>query len=166
MPLIVEDGTNVSGANTYVTVAEVQDYATLRGISLTGYTDTQVEQAIVRACDWIEAQREQFQGYKSWDEQPLQWPRYPVYIDGYLNNGESIPTVLKQAQCQLACDALSVDLMPRGTGREVIQKTVDVLTTIYAQQGTSVANPVLQKALALLRPLFNNTSGRVRVTRV
>ena len=48
MALVIEDGSGVTGANSYVTAQNYDDWATARGISHT-HSDTQLEQFILRA---------------------------------------------------------------------------------------------------------------------
>jgi hypothetical protein len=77
-----------------------------------------------------------------------------------------VPELVKRAQCQLAIDAATYDLMPTGAGREVVREKVDVIETEYAQRGSASVTPLFHKALSFLCPLFRNSSGRLRVVRV
>lgn len=57
MTFTVEDGTGVSGANAYTTVAEYKNFHTERGTQSVldaDFTDPEIQQAIVRATDFIE----------------------------------------------------------------------------------------------------------------
>jgi len=87
MALVIEDGSVVANANSYITVAEFKDWADARGI--TYGTDQAVEQAILRAMDWFE--RQFFIGNKANENQPLQWPRTEALIDGYYADATEIP---------------------------------------------------------------------------
>ena len=75
--IIVEDGSVVAGANSYVTEAELTTYAADRGITLTAATDV----LLIKAMDYIESLS--FIGTKFSEGQSLQWPRSNVYIDGF-----------------------------------------------------------------------------------
>lgn len=96
MAIIVEDGTIVPDANSYVTELELTTYASERGITIAGDT----EQLLIIAMDYIESL--DYIGIKRTDDQPLQWPRVNVVIDGYIQNVEDIPQELKDSQIQVA----------------------------------------------------------------
>jgi len=84
MALVIEDGSVVPNANSYITVDEFKAWADERGISYG--TDQAVEQAIYRAMDWFE--RQFFIGNKANENQPLQWPR----TEAARRRGLTIPT--------------------------------------------------------------------------
>lgn len=100
MAIIVENGSIVTNANSYVSEAELAAYATARGVTLTG--DQEV--LLIKAMDYIEGQN--FKGVKWTRDQPLQWPRNDVWLDGYLLDASSIPQLLKNAQMEAA---ISID---------------------------------------------------------
>ena len=156
MALILETGSIVAGANTYVGVEDVRAYADARGLTLPE-PDGDVEVLLVKAMDFLEAQEGRMQGARVDKDQELSWPRSGVTVNGFELGEDAIPKQLKNAQCQLACDAASTDLLPNGDGREVIREKVDVLETEYAKTGSSAAQPQLVKAEALLAPLLSNS---------
>lgn len=96
MAIIVEDGTVITGANSYVSEAELVAYGADRGITFTGDTVS----LLSRAMDYLESQP--FIGNKNTKEQPLQWPRENVYIDGFYYELAEIPSLLKDAQMATA----------------------------------------------------------------
>lgn len=164
MALIIEDGTNVSGANSYVTVDEVRAFATLRGITSLPANDGDVEPLVIKAMDYVEKHRNLFRGRKSNSDQPLQWPRRRVYVDQIYVDSDSIPQDLKNATCQLAIDAVSEDLDPNGDGQEIVREKVGPIETEFAKTGSSTTRPQLNRADNFLKPLLKN-SGRTYVTR-
>jgi hypothetical protein len=101
MPLIVEDGTGVANANSYVNIAYARAYALERNYTLPA-SDATLEQYLIRAMDWLEAKRASFQGSKTLATQALQWPRLDVYIDCEEFASNAIPVELKKAQAELA----------------------------------------------------------------
>lgn len=153
MALIVEDGSIVANAVTYVSATDLAAYATARGLTLPA-DEASRERLLVKAMDFLELLESRFQGSRVSVEQALAWPRYGVTLNGFSVADDSIPTALKNALCQLACDANSVDLMPNGTGREIIRQKVDVIETEYANTGSGSVTPELNKAMAFLTPLF------------
>lgn len=150
MALIIEDGTKVTGANSYVTTSELTAYATARGIIITG----DLEQLLLQSMDYVESL--DFIGYKSDRDQALQWPRYEVWIDGYQINSDAIPKELKNGQMEvaLAVDAGNSPLadIPR-TEQSV---TVGPLAVTYNQGQTTT---IVRKISASLRKLLNGGSG-------
>ena len=164
MAIVVEDGTGVVDANSYISVDEVKAFAALRGIALPA-ADGDIEILLIKAMDFIESYRDEFKGVKTVSDQSLQWPRIGVQVDGYDISEAVIPKVLKDAQCQLATDANTQDLMPTGTGREVIGEKVDVIEVTYATTGNTTVSPDFVKAKALLSPLLSTGgSGFALVT--
>jgi hypothetical protein len=97
--LIVEDGSTVPDANTYVSAADFSTYMSDRGLTFSGSNGTQ-EQVLLKAMDYIEAQN--FIGFKKSKEQALQWPRTEVYIDGYAYESDEIPSLLLKLQMEVS----------------------------------------------------------------
>lgn len=155
MSLIVEDGSIVVNANSYVTITEARAYATARALSLPA-ADADLEPLLISAMDYLEGKRSQYQGTKTNPlTQALQWPRTVVQIDCVDFPSNAIPKELKDAQCRLACEQASgVDILPTKTGPFITEETVGPLTTKYdAAQGT-VTVPDMTAIDALLAPLF------------
>lgn len=160
MAIVVEDGTIVAGANSYASEAELTAYATQRGVTLTGTP----EALLIRAMDYLETL--EFIGTKKTSDQPLQWPRTSVYIDGYSFASDAIPQELKNAQMALA---VSIDsgtdpmaTLERATKRE----KADVLEVEYMDNASSVA--IITSVNRLLRKLLagGTGGGSYRVVRV
>lgn len=117
MALIVEDGTNVAGAESYVTLAEANTYFSNRGSpsAWTSLSDAVKEQYLREATDYIEAYYAlRWKGRRDEDDQPLAWPRRGVDDqDGYAIDSDTIPQKLKNAQFEAALRrATDGDLLP------------------------------------------------------
>lgn len=171
MALVIENGSGVTGANSYVTTTAARAYATARAITLpaAGSGTDPLEALLTKALDFIEGLRAEFQGVKVDADQALQWPRYGVVVDGYALDSDVIPTVLKSAQCQLACDAYSTTLMPVGGGREVIKERVEGAVEVnYSPGSGSNPQPQFTAAMALLAPLLTTglSGGQLTTVRV
>lgn len=167
MSLVIENGSLVAGANSYVSVAEARAYAEARASTFPA-GNAEAEAALIVANDYLESLRAEFKGSKvDPATQSLQWPRQGVQIDGWNVPVDHIPKELKAAQCQLAIEAAAgTDLMPTGDGREVIREKVDVLETEYAPGAGGSPQPYLAKARALLAPLLSAGGfGGIKVTR-
>lgn len=168
MALIVEDGTIVEDANSYVTLEEARAYALERGLTLPalpeeGQVDA-LEALLISAVDYLEGKRVEYKGEKVSELQELQFPRDNVYIDGFLLASDAIPKVLKQAQIKLAVIAHSgVALEPVRSGPAVIRKKVGPIETEYSEGSTF--RPAMPAVDALLAPLLN-CGHTLRVIRV
>lgn len=155
MTITVEDGSNVAGANSYVTVSDARTYATARGVTLSA-TDSVVETLIFKAMDYLESLRSDYKGTKSNQTQALQWPRTNVSIDGYDIDSDVIPTELKNAEMQLIMDISSgLDPMLSSDGAAfVIKDKIGPLETTYSEGVATSGLPILRRAEALLMPLL------------
>ena len=158
MPLTIETGAGVAGADSYASVAEARAYASARGLTLPA-ADADVEKALVLACDKLETYR--YKGTKTSASQTLQWPRTDVYVEDATEPlaTNSIPARLKQAQCQLAFDSTQTELQPRGDGREVAKEKVDIIETEYVRRGSGSLIPEFNKAEDILKPLLASGGG-------
>lgn len=120
MAVVVETGSGNILATSYASETNLTDYATARGITLTGNTTS----LLIQAMDYLENLN--FIGYKYGDmaTQILQWPRADVYIDGYYVPVTTIPVQLPKAQLAIAAaiDAGNGPLidLPRNTKKEKV----------------------------------------------
>jgi hypothetical protein len=165
MTILVEDGTIVTDANSYVTVEEARAYARARGTYISDATRV-VEQELVQAMDYLESLRNSYKGKKTDVTQTLQWPRQSVYIDGELFASDAIPTELKAAQMRLVMEIeAGFDPMGNSDGLPfIVSERVDVLETKYSEGIATSGLPILRKVEALLAPLLT-TDGLLTVVR-
>lgn len=100
--LIIEDGTNVPMANSYISLAFADSYAISRNYSTwTTLSDYVKSAAIIKAMDYVD-NIFNWRGQKLYRDQPLSFPRKDIVDDdGYDRTGE-IPIQLKKAICEAA----------------------------------------------------------------
>jgi hypothetical protein len=146
--IIVEDGTVVSGANSYASEAELTTYAADRGITLTAATDV----LLIKAMDYIESLS--FIGTKSSEGQALQWPRNSVYIDGFYAGSTTIPAALKTGQIATALAIDSEDSPLANVERATKREKVDVIEVEYMDN--AAAQTIVKTITAALRKLLVN----------
>lgn len=164
MALIIEDGTVVANANSYVTLVEYRAFALARGVVVPA-VDADAEVQLIEAMDYLEAQRSKYQGHKTDDAQALQWPRTGVTIDCYIIvSSDAIPNELKQAQMRLAMEVNAGNiLMPTSDGRVVKREKVDVIEREFMTGGdngnSGLPSPSFPAVDALLAPLFAACGG-------
>ena len=151
MALVVEDGTLVSGADSYVTLAEFKAWADKRGV--TYGTDSAVTQQIYRAMDYIESLN--FIGEKSDENQALQWPRDQVVIDGYYIDSDEMPNELKVAVYESIKAEIDGDSRMTASDRRTISEKVGDLQVTYANNADLKRSiPAVTRALRkLIRPM-------------
>jgi hypothetical protein len=163
MALTIEDGTGIAGAVSFVTVAEARTFAAARGITLSA-TDSVVEILLVKAGDYLLGLENKFKGSRSTIHQRLPFPRYDVFLPGeYYLGAYEIPAALKEAQIQLAMEAVNTDLRPTVEGYAVIREKVGPLETEYST-GSGSTSPAFNKVADLLLPLMRSP-GRLSVFR-
>jgi len=144
MPLIVEDGTCPPDANSYVSVADADAYAVLRGLSdwpaFVPDTDMDAdpnllrkEAALVRATDYLNTLV--WQGVKVDWQRVMAWPRTGIVIA--LPDTE-IPADIVPDAVRRACIEAAVllyageDLLAsQERGGRIQQETIGPITTVY-----------------------------------
>lgn len=153
MPLTVETGAGLADADSLVSLAEVQAYASSRGVTLP-VDDAEVEADIRAANDFIVMLENRFQGWRRVATQALPFPRNGLTLYGrYVVDG-TIPVTLKNAICQLVIELQTLDILPSAEGRVVVSETVGPISTTYAATGTVGSSPSLPKVYGFLTPLF------------
>lgn len=136
MALVVEDGSIVVGANSYVTRSELIAYALARGVTLADDDGTDV--LAIKAMDFLALTATRWRGEPTSEEQELDWPRRGAIPEGGNNAfpDTKIPKEIIKAQMELAIVANSgVTLIPTTSGETafVTKEKVDVLETEYSE---------------------------------
>lgn len=132
MAIIVEDGTGVINANSYVTYAEALAYAEARGKGTSFADDELTATFLIRAVDYL--QSVDFLGYPYWVDQELNWPRDYIYVNGVRLAYDVIPKAIKSAQIEAALlIASGIDIMPTISGAFVKREKVGPIETEYSE---------------------------------
>ena len=101
--LIVENGSIVANANTYVTIEEYIAYASSLGVTVED-TDTYKVQ-LIKAAQYIDSKESQLYGDMVEKTQPLAYPRNNlVDLQNFTWGNDEIPTLVKKCQMSLALD--------------------------------------------------------------
>jgi len=151
--IIVEDGSNVAGANSYVTVVEFTQFCSDRNITIVNtYGDE--SQLLIQAMDYFEQQP--FKGIKNVETQALQFPRSDLWIDSYLEPSDQIPKLVKDAQITIAVSFMQ-DYSPLSTVDRVAKREkVDVLEVEYMDNAS--ATPILRSIGNIMRKLVTSST--------
>lgn len=170
--LVVEDGTGLETANTYISATDADLYNANLGRAEWSVLDVEVKAAaLIKATQFIDASF-QWIGKKKTSAQGLKWPRIegktPEGIEIQLSDSdgfgiEGVPSPVSKAVAETAFLSLSNDLFqvadPNG---KVIRDKTDVLETEYQPESPSLkpAAPTLFSAVNLmLRGLYSATTG-------
>lgn len=159
MALIIEDGTGVAGANSFVTDLEYTDYATSRGLTIGADTATR-EVELILSMDYLFSRELDLQGERTSDTQENIYPRQNVFIRNIRLASDSIPIELKNAQIEGGAAANSQSLLINETTQNVSSKKLDVLQTDYFSGGI-FKNVRLDRVINYLKPLLKNQLNRL-----
>lgn len=159
--MIVEDGTSLTDANSYVDLDFADSYFSSRGVSEWNALETEVkEQALIRATDYID-NIFQWCGKKATPNQSLRFPR--VNLKDYEGNAiEGIPTCLKQAVCDatiLTAEGETLFQSADANG-SIVSESIGQLSFSYSKNSSEkVASISLHDSInTKLRGLFVDTS--------
>jgi hypothetical protein len=170
MALILEDGTVVANANSYVTVADADTYHALyANTDWAAVASQDKEDACIIATQAVDLIfGEQFASFKYQDVQSLLWPRYSFYtVDGNLIQYNQIPSNLKVAVYQLALlhtqgNTLVADLDPASYATEESLKVGEL--SISRKYKQAVDRTIDRKVSLILRPVLKDLKS-VRMVR-
>ncbi len=141
--MIVENGTGLTNADSYVTVAEADTYATARNWTDWNGTTAQKQAALISATAYIDANY-RFKGTLLTLTQSLAWPRVDV-TDGEGRTITGVPSKVKSATIELARQAHLGPLVPTPETAAVKRKRVKAgsveTETEYAVNGGSTSDP-------------------------
>lgn len=166
MTIIVEDGSDVPDANSYVSLDNARTYAVSRGFVLPS-DDALATVNLMLAMDYLEAQSLRYQGEKTSADQSLQWPRKYVTVDRRAFPEDQIPKQLVTAQCWLACQSgTGVDLMPNYVGVGIKSEKLGPLETVFSDTVNPTGAAILPYADSLLKPLYGSNGFFLTSVRV
>lgn len=169
--LIVEDGTIVADANTYVDVAFVDAYALAYGFSFVG-TQLFKEQAILRAMLYIESFEKKFCGKRTSGDQALAFPRTGLVnqVTGLAVGANTIPTDLKRAVAEGAiAELLEPEILTKtlnSSDMNIIgrREKLGPMEREYTYQPNSLIDGQIYRRLQnFLDPFICNGSGKYTV---
>lgn len=108
--LIVEDGSGLATAESYVSVSDAVAYAAARGLAFPASPTDKAEAALRRATAYIDnTYRTRFPGQrKMFRKQGLEWPRVGVVdMNGFAVMSDEIPVEVIRATCEAAVRELA-----------------------------------------------------------
>lgn len=162
--MVVEDGTGLENADSYVSVEFADDYFSARGVSAwKDIEDEAKEQCLVRATDYIDNMFRWY-GKKMSASQALRFPRTNLKdYEGSEITG--IPTCLKQAVCDAAMIAVDgSELFHKDNENgDVVSENITSLSFTYSRTKRETADKTLYDSVnTKLRGLYVDT-GKSRI---
>ena len=163
--MIVEDGTGLVNADSYVSVEFADNYFSTRGITVWAELDTtKKEQSLIRATDFIDNMF-QWCGKQSTAEQSLRFPR--VNLKDYEGSDiTGVPTRLKKSVCDVAVIASSGSelFQTSDVNGDVVSETITSLSFTYSKTEKTVASRTLYDSVnTKLRGLYvDSTIPRIQ----
>jgi len=160
MALIIEDGSQVTDSNSYVSRADYITYANARGITIADTAVTDVQ--LLKAAEYIDRHEDNLKGYIVERDQSMAYPRYDLTIDGWYWGSDEIPRQVILCQLAFALDINSgVDLYNRPqnpnliTKSERIEGAIDIEYAVSENTGQKLSQT--STGDALLASLLNNS---------
>jgi hypothetical protein len=172
MAIIVEDGTGLAGAESFISLAGASSYHTARGNAAWAAlaSDAVREQALRKATDYMEqVYRLRWAGSRVTTVQALSWPRIHVPINDFSDGRypayyaqDEVPMMVSNACAELALRAASETLLIDET-RAVLVEKVGPLEVSYDPHSASAKK--YSAIDAMLRPLLTGSAGMPRMVR-
>ena len=160
MALIVEDGSQVASADSYISLADADTYFTnIDNSTWLDQGDTEKEAALRTAAQYLDGVYS-YIGEMVSNDQALLWPRTPSSDNaGRILSITTIPQKLKDAQCELAVEHLSGSLLA-STDRETQSESVGSLSVSYFRGQTGKKFPLVN---ILMKDLIHSGNKLQRV---
>lgn len=177
MALIVEDGSGLANADSYVSLADASTMATALGLvfAISGSDEALAEQALRRATLWLDATyRSRFGGWKRrYRQQALEWPRQGAYDNAVVPQlipEDEVPaeivraTVIAAAREKASPGSLSPDVTPGEITKRL--KVGSYEEEYFGAGGVADQRPVVSMVDDVLGSLLTVSRGQVLFGRV
>jgi hypothetical protein len=165
MAIIVEDGTIVAGANSYITVADARTFLTQFGQDLPVDND-EAEAALISAFYYLNGLENKYQGSRVDSAQTGSFPRSGVYVNGFAVSSSEIPIDLINAQCFAAYEeGLSAGILTASlSGKSTVMKeVVGAVKVQYSDNGAIDGSVSYPRINSSLNPLYKNNTSAFQV---
>lgn len=161
MALVVEDGSVVADADSFISLVDARTLAAKYGWELP-VDDTAAEVALRNGAQYVDMQEARYSGSRVSIAQTLSWPRVNATNSySYDIPDDSVPT---QAQCgQVAAAAeygAGTDVRASSDGKNIqSQEVVGAVKQSFFNNGKSSATVQITRALDCLKPLMISSAG-------
>lgn len=163
MTLIVEDGSIVPFADSYISLEDARAYSENYGILLPE-DDLEAERALRNGAIYIGLQEPAMCGRRVSAAQQLSFPRTGISVFGFPVDSKTIPFQVIQAQIAAASEyGKGTDVRASSDGRSTSMERVEGAVTVqYFDNGANGSTTTITAAMDALRPLLcgsNNGSS-------
>lgn len=159
MALIVEDGSIVAGADSYISLADARTLAANWGIALP-IDDTEAEIALRKGTAYIGLNEGQFSGSRVSNTQSLSWPRNDAYRYGVLLANDSIHPDIQLAQVQAAgVYGDGVEVRPVSDGSVITSEEIASTIKLGYENKSGSNSVAITPSDDLLEPFFDDDSN-------
>lgn len=165
MALIVEDGSGVVGANSYISLADADIYFETHPFYADAWNeldDAKKQNLLIAGSQQLDTLFNWY-GFRTYNEQQLSWPRQRVWFHSHRTYIASniIPKQVKQATCEMAYFMSKGDVFAPSSSAGLDSLKIDVIELNFSN--STHRAPVAPAALTLLNGLGDYAfGGRVR----
>jgi len=155
--LIVEDGSIVENANSYIDVSFADNYHLEHGNEEWLNLESEIEkyQRLIRAKNFIDHYfGRYFKGKKLNSEQDCEFPRKNIYINNVLLNNDKIPKILKMSQAEAA---IHNELLFTAKELNNISSISDGQISISYESSKSDTTIIVDSVEMIINPLLDHT---------
>lgn len=172
MALIVENGTGLTNADAFTSAAWVKAYWDARGRDYSSYSETQIDQSIVRATDYL-SESFSWQGSRLKERgaaggaQSLAWPRTFVQDrNGYAIPNNEVPVEVQKATAEVAWLELgtpgAMAAVYNPAARTKSKQVGSIRVEYYiGSEGAQAARPVVLMVQDLIGDLLSATGNNL-----
>lgn len=158
MALTVEDGTKVTGSDTYVSRADFIAYAAKQGVTVADEGASDVY--LIKAAEFIEAHDPMLKGERATRDQSMCYPRADLVLNNFTWDSNEIPTQVIKLQQELALDLIAgIDIWnPPQSGSQGVKKE-EVVGAVVVEYATADGSKLTRQSnsRALLGQLLQNS---------
>lgn len=156
--IVVETGAIISGANSYVSAADLTTYGTDRGITIAA---TNPEDLLIEAMDYIESL--EFIGDQYTEDQALVWPRSgAVKKKHWYYDNDEIPQDLVDGLCEVALAIDAGNSPIANIDRTTIKEKFGPVEVQY--KDGSASSTIVKKISTKLKDLLASGSNGIQFT--
>jgi len=166
MSIVVEDGTLVTGANSWVTRAEYIAYAKTKGITI--HNSATADTDLVKACEFINSHEDNLKGDKVSRGQPTAYPRKYLVLEGFSWGSDEIPRQVILCQLAVALDInAGIDPYnpPANPAIQAKKEKVDVIEVEYFGRDSGQKMSRTSTATAILNTLLRRSGLQIALVR-
>ncbi len=160
--LIIEDGTGKPDAESFVTAADLVEYATNYGVTIPA--DEPSQEALLRRAA-VAMDDYNWKGERASVDQALSWPRRYVDIDGDVKPSDLIPARIKHGQMALAAEIHADDIDPveKRQGPVTKERVEGAVEVQYAAPTVQQARAVASRSSSINFKSFLAIKGRFAI---